>query len=154
MAYNNNYRYNQQGYSRNNNGFQSSQSFGNGYHRPSYGNNYGGGHNYQQQQQPKKKSGCKFTTKDGIIFVSAWKVQKGQLITMYARPYKNTKRVESKNGKEWLNYFVTITNKTTLQQTNTSAMFCPAEKRLFIKEFNLIATNGGRGGYFGKHISK
>jgi len=144
--------YNNQGYNRQGFGYNQQSQYNNGYQQR-------GGYNRNQQQgnynqQPKKKSGCSFTQKDGITFVSAWKAQKGQLITMYARPYKNTKCVTSKNGKEWLNYFVTITNKTTLQQTNTSGLFCPAEKRLFIKEYNLIATNGGKGGYFGKHISK
>lgn len=147
---NSNYRYNPAGYGQRNNGFQNQPQRNYGYQQ-----NHGGNYNGFQSQQKKKKSGCKFVqVKDGPLVVSAWRVSQRQLFSLYARPYKNTKKVTSANGKEWLNYFVTIVNKTTMQETQTSGMFCPADKRLYIKDFNLICTSGGKGGYFGKHISK
>lgn len=104
-------------------------------------------------QQPKKRSGAKFTKcEGGIVVVSAWKVSKGQMITMYARPYAKTKVTESKSGTKWANLFVTITNKTTMQITNCSGLLDVAGNRLYISDFNLIATKGGKGGYFGRHL--
>ena len=41
-----------------------------------------------------------------------------------------------------------------MQQKNTSALLDVEGKRLYLKEYNLIVTTGGRGGYFGKHMSK
>ena len=107
------------------------------------------------KQMPKKHSGCKFVMcEDGTMIVSAWCVKGRQLLSIYARPYKGTKKIESKSGKIWLNYFVTIVNKTTLQETKTSALFDQASKRLYIKDFNMICTTGGQGGYCGTHIKK
>lgn len=103
-------------------------------------------------KQPNKRSGAKFQVLEGANIVSAWRVQKGQMFSLYARPYKKTKRIESKNGKEWVNLFVTITNRSTLQVAKTSGLLDVQGKRLYIKEFNLIVTKGGRGGYFGRHL--
>ncbi len=124
-------------------------------YNPSY-NRYGnsGMRSYQGVQQSRKKSGCKIQMMDGSPIISGWKVSKGQMITLYARPYKGSKETTSKNGKNWINLFVTLVNKTTMQETKTSGLFDLDKKKLYIKDFNLIATSNGQGGYFGKHISK
>ena len=120
----------------------------------SYNQGYGGGYT-PRQQAPKKRTGCSLKTmEDGSPIISGWRVSKGQMYSLYARPYKNTKKTKSKNGKEWMNLFVTIINKTTMQETSTSGMFDCDKKKLYIKDFNLIANpRAPRGGYFGKHIS-
>lgn len=140
-----NYGNNQQGgYQRN--GYQR-----NSYQSNSYSNNR---NNYQQSRPQRKKSGCKITIKDGDVpIISGWRVSKRQMFKLYARPYKNTSVSTSKNGKEWMNLFVTITNLDTNQQQNCSGMYDIERQRLYIKDFNLIATTKGQGGYFGKHIS-
>lgn len=138
------------------------RNYGNRYSQSgnNYGNNYGNrysqsGNNYRNnyQRQPKKRSGAKFQSMEGAPIINAWRVSRRQMWVLYARPYKNTKTVESKNGKDWVNLFVTITNRDTMQVINTSGMYDINAKRLYIKEHNLIVTNKGRGGYFGKHLS-
>lgn len=142
MAYNNRGGYTS-GYNRNNQGYNGRQSFGGGYNQ---------GYN---NQQPKKKSGYKVKFIDGKPFISAWKkAGRGAILVAYARPYKNTKEKVSEQGKTWFNLFVTITNSQTAVVTKTSGMFCKEDKRLYIKDLNLIGSTAGRGGYFGKHISK
>ncbi|MGC3977855.1 MAG: hypothetical protein QM751_06215 [Paludibacteraceae bacterium] len=77
------------------------------------------------------------------------------MISLYARPYKGSKISESKSGKRWINLFVTLTNKTNGTITKTSGLYDFDRKRLYIKDFNLIANPyAPNGGYFGKHISK
>lgn len=135
----------------------------------SFGSNYGGGfannryqqrgnsynNGYQQRTSaPKKRSGAKFTEKDGAPIVSAWKKNSKGFYSLYARPCKSTKTTTSDNGKTWINLFVTITNQTTMDSRNTSGLYDPQRKRLYIKEFNQIVSTGGQGGYWGKHISK
>ncbi|WP_321426719.1 hypothetical protein [uncultured Bacteroides sp.] len=153
MAYQNNYSYNQGGFNR---------GFGNNYQRrPNYNNGqmrdngYQNSYNANNRGPAKKKSGATFKRcEDGTIVVSAWFVKARQLFSVYARPYKGTKEITSKSGKVWLNYFVTMTNKTTMQESKTSALFDAQGSRLYIKDFNIIATKGGRGGYCGTHIKK
>jgi hypothetical protein len=120
-----------------------------------WNNNGFRGNSQNQASQPKKHSGCTVTkTEKGDFLVSGWKLSKGQMISLYARPYKNTHITTSKEGKKWQNLFVTLVNKTTLQETKTSGLFDMDSKKLYIKSLNLIANpKGGRGGYFGKHIS-
>lgn len=137
------------------------RNYQNGYNRSDNGYNQQGGYspayqprNQYAQQRPKKRSGAKFQMINNAPIVSAWRVQKGQMYALYARPYKGTKTVESKNGKSWINLFVTVTNRSTMQITKTSGMLDVQNKRMYIKEFNLIVTNKGQGGYFGKHISQ
>lgn len=108
------------------------------------------------QQRPRKKSGCRLILKDkDTPIISAWKSQKNGLLSLYARPYKGTRLSVSKSGKEWLNLFVTITNKQTQQITKCSGLFDLQRQRLYLPEFNLICNpKAPNGGYFGKHISK
>ena len=127
------------------------------YNNRGFSGNYSPNYNRQRgyNQAPKKKSGASFkNVEGGAIIVSAWRVSNRQLITLYARPYSKTQIIESKNGKKWANLFVTITNKTAMTSTNTSALLDIDKKRLYLKEFNMIVTNGGRGGYFGRHMGK
>lgn len=128
-------------------GAQARSYGGNGYKRQASAS-------YAQPQPKKKHSGAKFKKmEDGSVVVSGWRLNKErQMISLYARPYKKTKVTESKNGTKWANLFVTITNQSTLQQTNCSGLLDVNGKRLYIKEYNLIATQGGRGGYFGRHL--
>ena len=60
-----------------------------------------------QNREVKKHSGCSVTkTESGDFIVSGWKVSRGQMISLYGRPYKGTKEVTSKEGKKWQNLFV------------------------------------------------
>lgn len=147
MSYNN---YNR-GYNRsyNNNGY----NYNNGSGR-SYNNSYRSSSN-SYNHSPRKKSGCKIgTDKNGGLYISAWRVNKTGLYSLYARAYKKTRESVSDKGTHWLNLFVTITNKSTNTITNHSGMYDINRKRLYLKELNLICTTNGQGGYFGKHISK
>ena len=100
----------------------------------------------------RKRSGARVMEKEGAIIVSAWKKDKGGFKTLYARPYRNTKSVTSKNGKVWDNLFVTIVNQTTGQTTNCGGMYERGSRRLYLKDFNQIVTTKGKGGYWGKHL--
>jgi len=141
-------------YGNYNRGYNNNRSYGNSYNNNGYNRSYRFSYSNNYRRTPRKKSGCKIQMIDGNPIVSAWKVSKGQLITLYARPYKGTKERESKSGKNWMNLFVTILNKTTMQETKTSGMFDLDRKRLILSDFNLICSTNGQGGYFGKHISK
>lgn len=143
------------------NGNYYSHSNGNGgSYRPSYGgrSNYQsrssfGGNGYQSAA-PKKHSGARFVTKeDGAQIVSAWNYSRSKgMVVLYARPFKNTHRVESKNGKIWVNLFATIVYRKTGQIAKTGALLDVQAKRLYVKELNMIATSKGKGGYFGKQF--
>lgn len=130
-----------------------------GYSRAGYGSRYSVRYRQEQpisnqgnQRQQRKRSGAKIQIKDGAPLVSAWKKNKMGFYVLYARPYKNTKISESKNGKEWANLFVTITNRTTMETRNYSGLFDMDKQRLYIKELNMIVTKGGQGGYWGRHM--
>lgn len=138
-------------------------NYGNGYgggYRRSYGNNYGGGYglNYSGSKRPQKKhSGCKLKMmSDGAPIISAWNYSRGAgLLAVYARPYKGTKKSESKNGNTYLNLFVTLTNKRTRQITKTSGLFCLETKKLVISDFSLVCNpTAPNGGYCGTFIRK
>ena len=105
-------------------------------------------------QRPPKHSGAKFGEKNGTMYVNAWKKSKRGFLTLFAWPYNKSQVKESKSGKEWISMFVTIVNKDTLNVTRTSGMYDIQRKRLYLKEFNMIVTRNGAGGYWGKHISK
>lgn len=137
MAYGNSYSYNR-GYSNSNYGRAPYNSYQN---RPA---------------QPRKKSGCTLRImSDGSPILSGWKAGRTGMLSLYARPYKGTKKIVSKSGKEWLNLFVTITNRNTMQVQKTSGLFNKQNGKLYIKELNLIANpKAPRGGYFGKHLSR
>lgn len=139
MAYGNYYsRYNS-GYNRN------YGNYSRGYSR-SYGS-YG-------SSRTRKRSGAKIKMMDGNPVISAWRKNKSGFYTLYGRPYKGTKDRSSKNGKNWMNLFVTITNRTTMQTHNCSGLFDVDRRRLYIKDLNMIVTEGGQGGYFGTHIRR
>lgn len=126
MAYNRNYN----GYGRKNNGY------GRGYSQP----------------QPRKRSGASFKvctdtkTGDSAMVVSAWRVnRRGELLVLYARPYEGTK-IHQKTRGEFLNYFVTITNKQNYSVVKTSGLLYEQSKRLLLPDFGEIVTDRGRGG--------
>lgn len=129
--------------------------YNNGYNR-SY-SNYSRGNNRSYNnynRQLRKRSGAKIKMMDGNPVISAWRKNKSGFYTLYARPYKGTKDRSSKNGKNWLNLFVTITNRTSMQTHNCSGLFDVDRRRLYIKDLNMIVTEGGQGGYFGTHIRR
>lgn len=129
--------------------------YNNSYNR-SY-SNYSRGNNRSYNnynRQPRKRSGAKIKMMDGNPVISAWRKNKSGFYTLYARPYKGTKDRSSKNGKNWMNLFVTITNRTSMQTHNCSGLFDVDRRRLYIKDLNMIVTEGGQGGYFGTHIRR
>lgn len=128
-----------------------------------YKNNYSSGSyprqysNYSgyNRPKPKKRSGCGMRKTENGVLIWGWRLSKGQMFSLYARPYKGTKIRESKSGKKWANLFVTITNKSTGVITNTSGLYDLNRERLYIKSLNQIANpRAPHGGYYGKHISK
>lgn len=142
MSYYNNYNggYNRTGYNRS----YSRNGYSGGYNR---GYNNGG-------SRARKRSGAKIKIMEGNPVISAWRKNKSGFYVLYARPYKGTKDSSSKNGRNWLNLFVTITNRTTMQAQNCSGLYDVDRRRLYIKDLNLIVSEAGQGGYFGTHISK
>jgi len=120
----------------------------------SYNNNgnWGNGSSGQRNNQSRKRSGAKIKMIEGNPFISAWRKNKQGFYVLYARPYKGTKDIQSKSGKNWLNLFVTIVNRTTMQETKCSGMYDVDRRRLYIKEFNLIVSTNGAKGYFGRHL--
>ncbi|MFV0402923.1 MAG: hypothetical protein ACK5KV_03020 [Bacteroides graminisolvens] len=105
-----------------------------------------------------KRSGATFGTLakgkyEGKPYVSAWKKDKRGFFVLYARPYEGTKVKENKLGtKDWMNLFVTITNRTTMQSYNCSGLLDMGSKRLYIKDLNQVVSRGGKGGYWGIHV--
>ncbi|NDW09066.1 hypothetical protein [Dysgonomonas sp. 520] len=112
---------------------------------------YNGGRQFVNQAF-KKHSGAKFgKDKDNRHYVTGWNYsRKRGLVVFGAFEYKNSKEVESKRGKTWINLFVTVTYRATGQIVKASGMYDLGEKRLYIKDLGMVATNRGRGGYFGK----
>jgi len=103
-----------------------------------------------------KRSGCRMKKvgKDGVV-LWGWRKNKSGMYSFYARPYSKSKHVESQSGKHWVNMFVTITNKSTMQKSNHSAMYDIDGNKLYMKELNLIANPKAlNGGYWGTHIRK
>lgn len=102
---------------------------------------------YQYTRQPRKHSGAKFVrVEEGVFVVSAWRVnRKGEMLVLYARPYKGTSEHNGKRGA-FLNYFVTITNKNNYNVVRTSGLLYPDDKRLLLPDFGEIVTNNGAGG--------
>lgn len=128
-------------------------------------NNGGYSNNNNNANKPQfKKSGFKVQIKeDGAPICFGWKKTKGGMIKLYARPSKGTHAKTSKSGKTWLNLFVTITNETTAQVTNTSGLYCKETQRLFIGAFGWVGSTKGAGktasgkmsyGYLGKFTRK
>jgi len=109
---------------------------------------------YRGRSNPPKRSGAKFKEIEGAHIVSAWKKDRSGFWTLYARPYSKSRIIESKNGKEWINLFVTMTNNTTKQVVKTSGLLDLNRKRLYLKDFNMIVTKNGDGGYWGRHLGK
>ncbi|MFT4224340.1 hypothetical protein [Dysgonomonas sp.] len=138
------------------NNYNNSGGYGN-YNRGGYGYNNYRNSGYSRgygNRQPRKRSGAKIKMMDGNPVISAWRKNKSGFYSLYARPYKGTKDRSSKNGKNWMNLFVTITNRTTMQTHNCSGLFDVDRRRLYIKDLNMIVTEGGQGGYFGTHIRR
>lgn len=118
--------------------------------RGSYPNNR---RNYGGNNRQKKHSGCRLKIIDGKPFLSAWNYSRSRgMVSMYARPYTKTRLIESQKGKQWLNLFVTITHKQTMQVVKTSGMYDVERKRLYLKEFNMVASASTN--YFGVHLQK
>ena len=108
----------------------------------------------------KKRSGCRaqpVKTKAGreYICVYGWNFSQDRgLIEAIASPTKNAKVAVSQSGKEWIPYVVKVTNKRTLQVSFVNGMFEKSSKRVYLKDLNMVMSpSGGRGGYFGRHIS-
>lgn len=122
-----------------------------GYSNRGFSNSSGGFRN----RPIRKRSGCRVVERNNMVFVSAWRKNRDGFFKLYARPYSKTKAVQSERGTTWLNLFVTIVNVSTMTETKCSGMYDADKQRLYIKQFNLIASaRGGAGGYFGRHLGK
>ena len=106
--------------------------------------------------RPRKRSGSTFKMmEDGVMVISAWKKNRYGYFTLYGRPYKGTKsHVGERSNKEFLNYFVTVTNMSTGNIEKTSGLYYPSERKLRMPGVNQVVTPNGSGGYWGKSISK
>ncbi len=141
-----NYNNNRQFTPNNYNNFRPQQN-GN-FHNRGFGNNY----NNQQPQNRFKKSGYKVKQmQDGSYVCSGWLKNKEGLWEFYARPYKGTHEVESKNGNKFLNLFVTVRNKQTFQEIKTSGLLNLTNKKLIMKDLKLLGTPAGGGMTRGGH---
>ena len=140
-------------------------NYGFSYDRDSYGRNTGGSFvrnpNYgkrRNQGQPKKSSGCKIKIdSDGNCFVNAWKKNRrnGDFFTLSVHYFKRSKfKVRtSKSGKQWV-FVIGNICKNGIENIPIAGLLDITGKRCYFKESNTIATTGGAGGYWGKHISK
>ena len=119
-------------------------------------NNYNNNNNRNTTNQPRKRSGCRLIQKEGISYISAWRVTGGQMFSLFARPYKNTRETKpNSRGNSYLTYFATITNKTTGQSWNLSALLDIQTNKLRLPGINQVANpRANNGGYWGKSISK
>jgi len=131
-------------------------------------NNYGGGNRqyndyrqnnnqnrgYQNNQPQKKHSGCKEVYKDGVFaYMNGWNYSKQRgLISFLAIKSKNSGEVHtSKSGKRWVQLFVRIFNKRTLQTVKCSGLYDLDTHKLILNEQGMVANpKAPNGGYFGK----
>lgn len=121
------------------------------YQQRGFGNNYNG--QYQNRPMFKKSSyKCKQLA-DGAYVCSGFLKNKAGLWKLYARPYKGTNESTSKNGNKFLNLFVTLTNTTTFEERKTSGLLNLTNKKLIMKDLNLLGTpNGGGQTRSGKNV--
>lgn len=129
-----------------NNNWGNNSNYRNGRNHSNNGNN--------NSRPQKKHSGSKFKTKkDGRIYVSGWNYSKQRgFITVYAVAYQKAKEVVSERGIHWIGCYVRVVYHKTGQVLETSSMIDLTNKRMTVKELNMIATTKGKGGYFGKQF--
>ena len=104
-------------------------------------NNRGGGNRPMYKKSSYK---CKQLA-DGAYVCSGFLKNKAGLWKLYARPYKGTHESTSKNGNKFLNLFVTLTNTTTFEERKTSGLLNLTNKKLIMKDLNLLGTPNGGG---------
>lgn len=148
MSYQNNYGFSPYRYNNSRDGYNR-QSFSKGYRnwRP----------DWQGQQPAKKHSGAKFGYSNGEAdrpYVRGWKFDKTHgLRAFIAGPNKKTKRVTSKNGREWENWTCKATTPHGVQLFN--ALYDVQKKRVYINDLGIVMSpNGGTGGYTGPYFRK
>jgi len=110
----------------------------------------------------KKRSGCKLIKGEFGEFISAWRIsQKNGMMKLTANRIE-TKSTLGKKFKDFYNkknellhyYRAKITVIETGQTSWQYGFYNTVTKKLILKDINQIAScNGGRGGYWGKHIS-
>jgi hypothetical protein len=110
--------------------------------------------NSNNNKEQFKKSGYEVKRVDDVTVCFGWRKTKLGIQRMYARPYDKTTEHESKTGRKWLNYFVTIVNASVPIIYKGSALFEPATNKLLIKELGLCGTTVGGGKTKNGHMSK
>lgn len=130
------------------------------------GKNYAQNNNFNYQNNPApqyKRSGATYSkiTKgkmEGLMAVSAWKRNKTGMVKVNAMPL-NDAPTESRSGKQYVPYLVTIIDMNTLQATKYNGIMNVETKVLVISDLGYCITPNGSGqtksgtrvkGYFGK----
>lgn len=109
---------------------------------------------YQTTATYKKHSGAKYGIgSNNAPYISAWNYSRRHgLVKVFCRPYKGTSVHTSKSGKEWHNWFVTVTAGYSVR--NLSGLYDPVTQRVIIKELGMVvnpkARNNGYCGTFTK----
>lgn len=135
MAYNN---YNG-GYSRN-------------YNNRGYSRGYNGGGGYQERREPKKHSGARYmaSSKNGNPVIAAWNYsRKLGVVSILIAPYKGSKKVKSKSGREWGVWMCSIKGKAVSPQ-NFPVLVDLSSHKAIIREWGWVVNPGApNGGYCG-----
>ena len=131
-------------------------NYNNNYNR-GYNNNYRNNNNYKQRTQ-KKHSGASFGYAHGDQekpYIRGWKFdRRNGLRSFIASPYKGTKRIRSKSGREWENWVVKITLSNG-QQILKSGLYDVANRKVIIKDLGFVMNPKAKnGGYTGTFIQK
>ena len=126
------------------------------------GNRKGGG----RSRPNKKPCGCTHGNyiaserstvhKEGtpVPYLRGWRKQYGRFTSLFATPYKDTKKHKSKEGRVWENWIVTL--ETDGQSRVLPCLFDPKTKKVIIQNgVNWVMNpKGGAGGYVGPFYYK
>lgn len=111
-----------------------------------------------QRPQGKKRSGAKYihTSKNGNPCITAWNASKSRgLLSILVAPYKGTKVVHSKSGREWHVWMASVIFKKTGQKSLSPVLVDAAKHSCTIKELGLTINPGApNGGYCGTFVKR
>src|SRR5215510_14462634 len=87
----------------------------------------------------KKHSGARTgKDKNGNPFVSGWNDSRSRgLVSFFAAPYKKTKVVHSRNGREYHTWILKITSNKDFQTRIAACLYDPAKQRITCPDYNL-----------------
>jgi len=94
-------------------------------------------------QPMKRRSHCKTIVKDGVLYVTGWKVgSKAGFRTFFVAPAKNQRKIMSKKNPgtatQWLTCRVSVMNKTHGSNGLFPAMIHEVTHKVFIKDLGIM----------------